>query len=255
MKRLTYILPLFILAGVLGLTFTYRHYHHAPKHHTFTFIQKKSNDACGTATTSCVISGLTAVGTGHLLVGVAWMTNATGTAATGASGAGTWVHSTSPSCSGNNGVFGTDQVYILSTTSAAPTSITVFITGSATAWHAEVREYSFTGTSTQFDTCGGASDTTCTSCNGVGLTLSGANDVIVQSENPAVTCSAISGGYGNLNTDGSGGVCSADLLNTIVGTAPVWTTGSGTSMVSGMAIKEISSSSCPHLLATLGVTC
>lgn len=204
---------------------------------TLTFIQKKSNDACA-AGTSCVVSGLSAIGTGRLLIGIAWFSNASGQAAAGVSGAGTWVHSTSPSCSGANGSFASDSVYILSTSAAAPTSITIFLAATATGWHAEVREYSFTAGPLTFDTCAGASDATCTSCLGVGLTLTGANHVVVQYVNPAATCSAINLSYGNLNTNGAGGVCSADLLNTTSGAQPTWTTASGTSMVGGIAIAE-----------------
>lgn len=225
-----------------------------PKHHTFTLIQKKSNDACPTSTT-CTVTALTAVGTNHVLVGYAWPST-TQTLTASASGAGTWIHSTSPSCAASTLGFGVDAVYILSTTSAAPTTISFVLSASSTSgWHVEVREYSFTGSSTQFDTCASASDTLCTTCAGVALTLSGANDVIVQAYNPAVTCSAITAPYGNLNTDGSGGVCSADSLNTTSGTAPNWTTVSGAGEKSGIAIKEITTVTCKHALMLLGAGC
>lgn len=206
---------------------------------TFTLVQSPENTACPSGNATCVIT-VASTGTGNLLdISAFYSSTATISSASGA--CPSWVHP-----SGTHGTdgstFSNDMIYCLASTSGV-TSISVTLSAAPTgAWHAQLREIHFTGPSVSVDagTPNGANafrTPATTAPAGVTFTISGANDAMVQAINPAGTCSAITT-YTNIDTDGSGSVCSAVLLNSASGSPPTWTTTSGTACVSGIAFTE-----------------
>lgn len=137
------------------------------------------------------------------------------------------------------------------------TSVTLTMNAAGTDGNFEFIEYSYTGSSVSFDVAGTVADgsePTGTSQPGVTLTLSGTNDVIVQSfngNNFSKVVSAISGSYttpadfvsGPANMMNFYGV--AGWINTTSGTAPNWTTTGSTTQgfVMAVAFKEAAASS------------
>src|SRR5208282_478148 len=71
------------------------------------------------------------------------------------------------------------------------------------------------------------SDSSCSSCAGVGLTLNGTNDIILQMGNPNNSLTAITGGAFSstafFDENLTGGEAYAAAKNTNNGTAPTWT--------------------------------
>lgn len=86
---------------------------------------------------------------------------------------------------------------------------------------------------------GGARDQSATTANpaGIGLTLTGSNDVIVQYVNYGTNATAISGTYTS-PADFPGGSGVAGSINTSSGTAPTWTATSSTGALGALALKE-----------------
>jgi len=93
-------------------------------------------------------------------------------------GGGTWAHC--PNCHSSNGSTGLDAFYNLSGTGGT-TSITVNLSASAASFFQAIfiEVMPPPGSTPSFDTSGTASDSSCTSCTAVGLTLS-ATDVVVE---------------------------------------------------------------------------
>jgi hypothetical protein len=203
---------------------------------TFANIQKPCNTACPTSGTTCAVT-VTSTGTGHIMVAIAFRDTAGATQTiSSVSGAGTWVHPT-----GANGVDATagssDSAYNLSSTSGV-TSITLTLSAAvATTWAACVEEYSFTASGVAFDVAGSRDQSTAAAnFTGVGLTLAGGNQLIVQYGNDSGTCSGVSAGYGDTVFPNNN--CLADALNTSSGTAPTWTSTSGRAALGAIAFKE-----------------
>ena len=126
---------------------------------------------------------------------------------------------------------------------AADTIITMSFGGTGSSFNdtaVEVWELKWTGSTKAFDVGGAtAIGTACTSCTGQALTLTGANDVILQMINPENTCTAITGGagyttYAYFGTTYPAGFAGA--INTTTSTAPTWTCTSGKAAVSAMAL-------------------
>jgi len=101
-----------------------------------------------------------------------------------------------------------------------------------------VWEYSFSGSAASFDTAGtyglgGSSSTQL----GVALTLSGSNDVIIQTNIFASQATSSITTYGNFSATFGG---TADLENTASGAAPTWTAGgSSTAVNSAIAFTAV----------------
>ena len=117
------------------------------------------------------------------------------------------------------------------------TSITVTISSSQAIGTIEFVEYSFTSGPVSFDNDGVATLTTCNPCTGPTLTLTGANDVIVQYTATGNTCSNVSAPY-TAPKDFPAGNGVAGAVNINAGTAVSWTySGSTSGAAAALAIK------------------
>jgi len=147
-----------------------------------------------------------------------------------------------------------DASYTLNSASGA-TSITLTLSAAvSTTWAACIREYSSTASGVAIDTSGNRDQSTAAANPaGVGLTLTGSNDLIVQFVACAGSCSGISAGYSNGDFPNNNGV--ADALNTSSGTAPTWTATSGRAALGALAFKETAAVSCSQSIALIGVGC
>jgi hypothetical protein len=105
---------------------------------------------------------------------------------------------------------------------AGAKDITVSLSSAPTSqWLVEAIEYSSTGTPA-FDTAGNIDNTTtCTSCSGVGLTLTGTNDVIVQAA-VCSACNSITSPYTNPADIDTFANAEAGAVNVSSGAAPTW---------------------------------
>jgi hypothetical protein len=119
-----------------------------------------------------------------------------------------------------------EMFYILSSTSGTTTCTFNTTNAMNSGGVAAMAEYSTTTPGFVFDNAGGRDQNTTTNPAGITLTLSGSNDVIVQSITPNASCSAISGSYTNPALF-PGGWGFAGIVNTASGTAPTWTCSSG----------------------------
>src|SRR5271166_9012 len=128
------------------------------------------------------------------------------------------------------------DAYVLSST-AGVTTVTFKTTSNVANWSLEFTELASGGLTVYYDTANAVQDTTCTSCAGVGLTLSGSNDAILQVGNTTAAVSSISGGagYGIIDIDTQTHAGYAIATNTNNGSAPTWTTTSGYLAASAIA--------------------
>lgn len=215
---------------------------------SFSLVQFKYNSSagggtggsgCTTGQKACTVT-VSAIGAGHLVFVFDFDGNSAVNAlasVTSSGGAGdTWTH-----CAGAHGCSfttagtgNTDGSYVLSA-AGGETSITCNITNNSASYMAcGVIEYSST-TSVTFDTSNGGTDSLCTTCAGVALTLAGTNDVIIQLALPGDSISAISNASYTDPKQFYDGAGLAGWKNTTTGTAPNWTQGS-TASVTVMAI-------------------
>lgn len=222
---------------------------------SWSVIQHKAYDNPCAGAGSCTFSGLTATGSGHILVVQLWVNDPTvGNgfigSVTGAGGAwtvdGGFFASESPFVQGRTNLI----AYNLSPNSGV-TSITANINttdAAAVHWGADVWEVAWSGSAVMVDNAN-SGEVTCsgTSCPGQALVLSGSKDIIFQMGTPVTNgngMTAISGGAGYttyedfLSTSDAG---FAVAINTTAATAPTWTnSGSGDkALVSAFALKGI----------------
>jgi hypothetical protein len=208
---------------------------------TWSLVQHPTNTSCA-ASTTCAVT-LSSTTAGQLAVfTAAGLPNATHISTVTAA-LGTFVDCSNcnshPDTSGDN----IDQGYILSI-NGSQTTVTITLSTAATGtWFASVDIYSSTLGTAVFDVSGSTADASCTSCAGQALTLTGANDVIVQGTSTLGTVSAIASPYTNPN-DAVAALC-AGAINQSAGTAPTWTQSASTMAVSAMAFKEASGGSTP----------
>lgn len=203
-------------------------------------VVQSTGGACSIASASCSIT-VTALGAGHLLYCGVNYGGTSQVTLTNCTGGGTY--SVDAGCRAFDATndIGLECAYVLSSTAGA-TTITANLSAAPTSFYEiEVAEISFTGTSMAKDNSGNADDTTtCSPCSGVTLTLSGVNDIIIQSIVALNRATSITGGYTLLTgTHFDGGY--AFLNNTITGTAPNWTLfmgGTGPAVVNAIAFKE-----------------
>jgi hypothetical protein len=205
-----------------------------------SLIQSVTNTACASSTTCATTVAST--GTGHLLVAVA---NAGSFSAT--------ISSVSGGCSVSWVAAGlhnnrSDAAYCLSSSSGA-TSITITWSVANAADSVFIAEYSTSSGPFLFDTSGITAGTLCSPCTGQALTLSGANDVIIQwvSNHNSASFSAISGAYTSPAIFlGTSLDAYAGAINTNIGTAPSWTISTpSTTAVSAFAFKDTIGTSHP----------
>jgi hypothetical protein len=202
---------------------------------TWALVHSASNASCSAGTT-CTVT-VTSTGAGNLLVGTVLVGN-TGLTISSVSGGGTWTHC--GTCQMFNATAGgTDASYTLSSTSGATSIVfTLSASNSGGAWVAAVLEYSYTAGPISFDAASTRNQSTASASQaGVALTLTGSNDVIVQTATEQSSASAISAPYTQPALFPSGdGVAGA--INTASGTAPTWTATSGQAGLMGIAFKE-----------------
>ncbi len=202
-----------------------------------TQVQQVSGSAatCGSsAGISCAVAVL-AAGGGNILIAVFALQGAGSSVTAVSDSTGeTWVHA--PGCYVTSGNSVVDCWYVLRSTSGA-TTITGTLNTSGSGRAVEFYEFSVgAGCVANFDNSGSANDgTLSTSPHGVGLSLAGTNDVIVQGIYGGAV-SSVSGGYAE--AAGATNRAAASLLNTISGTAPIWTTSSAAAAVNAIAINE-----------------
>lgn len=211
---------------------------------TWSLVQVKGSGAgvCNGVTTCSVT--VTSTGAGHLLV-AGLLDSGTGntiSSVTSAACTSGWTHAPNSAASGT-GDGSSDLFYCLNSASGQ-TSITVTpansMTGDAIIWESSSTLGNIaldSGTTPSQH----VSDTTCTSCAGVVLTLSGNNNFVAALSACGGTCSGLSGtGFTNdlSNPSGDGvghGITSGSL------TAPAtWTQTSGTLVGSAAAFQESS---------------
>lgn len=132
---------------------------------------------------------------------------------------------------------GTNTCYNLNATGGATTITCTFstpVSGEQCLW----ARFTITAASGTFDTSSAVADTTCTSCNGVALTLGTANNyLLIQGTFCAQTCSAITQYTGSTFLNGNGLAYKINVA--AAGTTPVWTQApTGVVAVGAIAIYE-----------------
>jgi len=222
----------------------------SPAWATFTLVQHVFSSACNVSSATCNVT-VASTGTGHLILIGMSISNAD--FITSVSGAGTY---TVPGgCEGaDSTTSSTSCAYNLSSTSGV-TTITVTRTSTTTGtWRCEVLELSSTATPFVLDVVGNRDQSTNTTTPaGVTLTLSGSNDVILQTAQSSTgqTSISINAPY-TIETCGANRMCFAWSLNTTSGTAPTWTmASSGHAALGAIAIKETSAATAGTAIPTV----
>lgn len=208
-----------------------------------TLCTSTTTRSCATAGTSCNIT--VASTTGGSIGVIAGQTASTTVTVTG-SGGGTWTSSTNSHGTDTNGG-GTENSYNLNMTAS---TTTVTCTFSASNASNQCLYFNFTGTlgTYTFDTGAAANhDTTScsTSCAGVGMTLSTANNyILIQSSACSNACSAIDQSYNAVFLAGDG--FGYKLNVSTIGTTPNWTQPGGSNSLAGGAIAIYETSGAVH---------
>jgi hypothetical protein len=230
----------------------------SPAWATWTLTQVKDKTAC--SGTTCAVT-VTSTGAGHLLIaGFSDSTSHVQTISSVTAGAcaGSWVHC--PNCAINATGDGSIDFSYCTNSASGITSITITTsltmgTGIGVIWEAS----SSLGTiaiDSGAAPSGTKTDTTCTSCAGVSLTLSGNNDFIAAlSANGGAGTGLTGTGWTNdlANPSGDGvahGITSGSQ------TAPAtWTQSSGTLLGNAIAFQETSGggATCTPTMALMGV--
>jgi len=228
---------LFLMKLLLFLLFA-----SSPAWATWTLVHANAATTnCSGSTCGAVLTSTTA---GNLLVIGYFGANSVTVSSINAGG--TFVHC--PSCAvGASGTSGfIDAGYVLSATGSV-TAITVTLSGSGGAWATIVSEFKSDAGTAIYDTSLTKTDTTCTSCATPALTLTGANDLVVElaAAGQSITTPFIGSPYTNpsIQPNGDGW---AGALNVTSFSAPSWTQ-SPTGVLSGAAIafKEVSAGGPP----------
>lgn len=185
---------------------------------SWTAIQRVPVQQSGT-NASTVISGISAVGAGHLLVIGSWIGSLT-KPITSITGGETWVNPgkfADPSGGGNS----LDLRYVLSST-GGETSFTVNYASDTNFQGAIFMEFSYTAGSIALDDAQVRQPVGSeTNPAGATLTVTGASDVVIQAAAINTDPTAISGSF--TRTSIRFGCAIGDLVNTASGTAPTWT--------------------------------
>ena len=208
--------------------------------------QANSSTNCSSSTTTNCGINVTATGAGHLLVFMAFGASTTLTTPTttgGTCGGAGWATGIRQGGSGIQ----TAVFWCLSSTSGI-TNVTSTLTTSGAGRTAWFYEFSYTASSITLDgTSTGGTFTSTATPLGVALTLTGTNDVVVQSQyqTSATNSTITSTGTCNGNWVRTSGVNVATLstaycINKVDGTAPTWTIQTAQSgVVTGTAWQEV----------------
>lgn len=235
------------------------------KAQTWSLVQLKEFDSTGAGTGGSACTGMgsavctvnvSAVGAGHALVCFSLISSTASTTLSGCGGGETWA-ACSTSCNSFNAVTGNGDIRYTLSAVGGETSLTCTVAVAPQNNYSlcGAAEFSLTSGSGAYDTSGTMSDATCTSCAGVGLTLSGSNDVILQIAAPGNSFSAVSSPY-STNSAFPSGVGIGVAVGISSGTAPTWTQ-SPTGIATGSALAlKVAASGCtaPPTLTLLGVS-
>jgi hypothetical protein len=229
-----------------------------PAHATWTLVQVKDNTASCNA--SCPVT-VTATAAGNLLVAGVIAAN-TGITISSVSGgcAGTWTRAASTAVSGAGD--GSSELFYCLNSSAAATTVTLTLSGSpnglGVVWEAHSTNGSIAVDSGATPS-GTKTDTSCTSCAGTALTLSGNNDFIAALAPCGSSCTGLTGtgwtnDLANASGDGIGhGITTGSL------TAPAtWTQSPAGTLVSNAAAFQEGSGgavACNNKIALMGAGC
>lgn len=191
---------------------------------------------------TCPAFTVTTTGSGHAGIFAVTMETAgltiSSISCAGATCAGWQVSHSSPACQGTDatGAASTDIAYYPSLPSGV-TSITVVLSSATSLDDMEFVEYSFTGSSMSFDTCGNRTNTPASAnMAGVTLTLTGSNDAILQVGRPGSALTACTGWASPADFTNGDGYCGKINVNS--GTAVSWTNTSTTAALSALALTE-----------------
>lgn len=194
--------------------------------HTFTFGHANTNTSCP-ASTSCSVTTTSTTSGSLLVMHVAGVGNGSAQAITAAScspsacssGGAAFVHCSNCYFLTTSNLF-VDAGYVLAAPSGVTSvSITVQNAPNAGNWVAEVDEVTYTGGgNAAFDSSGGSTLATCTSCVTSSLTISGTKDYVSRAVN--VTNSATAPGApwtspGNITTTGIIGALNQTTVGTL----------------------------------------
>lgn len=194
------------------------------QHTMFSTSGSAGSGSCAAGTATCTVN-VTAIGAGHLLVCLPHGISVSGVNACTGDG-DTWANEC---CAITSGTLTADLWWVL-TSHGGGTSVTCNFASTSTYKECGLREYALSNGSPVSDS-GGAFTATCTNCNGESLTVTGSNEVIIQSIFGTAGTSSVTGGYGNLDASTSGGG-NADMLNTTNGSAAnIWNMAASGSVV------------------------
>lgn len=200
----------------------------------WTQVQFKGNSGIGVS--SLVVSSLAGTGAGNLLIVSAGATNGTSGLISSVTGGGTWVVDTNSHTS-SSGVFGLSNIaYCL----AAPGGVTSFTVNFSASnnWSVCLQEYSITGPSFAFDISAATTRGAGTSQTGVGLTLTGVNDLIARVAVAPTTSVSVASPYTVMRTDVLSGAFASHAFGINIsgpGAAPTatWTLGASVQFLEG----------------------
>lgn len=224
----------------------------APAHATWSLVQHPINTGCGTANT-CTLTLTQNTGSGNvLIVLIGTGGNVTISSITG--GAGTFSHCAASAQS--NGTNNVDAQYTASSTSGVG-SIAVNISGTVAWDYVALEEYSST-TTFAFDNCAGTTYTGVTNPVGPTITISGSNDVLVNSNVISSSSTNVSAPFTNpaVFAAAANGDCIGGAINQSAGTGMTCTAASSNGVAQGVAFKETSAgATCPMTRSLMGVGC
>lgn len=229
-----------------------------PASASFTRVQKATNGACTSTSTTCSVT-VSSTGSGHAII-VMERSQAASITISSVSGGGTYTQCTTCAGSQTQAATSTDIFYTLASTSGT-TSITVTRSASGSAWACEVAEYSVTaGNTIAYDASNNVNDSTgAISQPGVALTLGGTNDVITQAAgiSSTQTINSVSSPYTVLDPSPAATYMFVESINTSSGSAPTFTLGASNRLeASALALKEVSGgTTCAHALLLLHAGC
>lgn len=212
----------------------------------WTLIQIKFFDSggLGTGGGTCLSSGTTcqvtvsSVAAGNKLVCAALYFDSATHTFSGCGGGETWTVCPAPTCAvkgaGSSG--GTDGRYVLSAV-GGETQVTCTINSASNPYYGCLFiEYHYTGPSASIDVVG-TTDSVCTACAGVPLSLGGSNDAIATWGIPDNSFTAITSPY-STNAQFYDGTAEAVSMNTASGAAPTITQNvSGLGAIGAIALK------------------
>lgn len=208
---------------------------------TWALVQHPKSASCSGASASCTVTlSQNTTASTLLTVWVGIYSSTSGIKIASVSGGGSWNLCSGSACAATISCCGanvmTDQAYNTAATGGAA-SVTITVDSApGNTWTAGVNEYSYSGASKSYDGGNNTTSTNCTSCAGPTLTMSGNNDVIVQTIAQGNTITAISAPYTNPDDSTTSGMAGA--INQATYSQPTWTQNAvAPAAMSALAIK------------------